>query len=181
MIPKHLRVTDKQPFSNGRRPSIKMTKLKEIKTKITSLDNDLTRIISSYIAKHGKQPNELDLMRDQSAVPLITQRKKLVMQFKNLQEEVKYAENIYQTIKDDPIKNANRSFQGLKNTNPFDGKKGYKDVNPLPALTPLRRIGHETSKRGTLWDPRFNASAVRVDPQISRYYKKLTKGFGRFG
>ena len=76
MMPKHLRVTDKQPFSNGRRPSVKMTKLNEIKIKITSLDNDLTRIVSSYIAKHGKQPNELDLMRDQSAVPLITQRKK---------------------------------------------------------------------------------------------------------
>ena len=98
MIPKHLRVTDNQPFGS-RKPSRHITKLNEIKKKIKSLDSGLTRIVSSYIAKHGKQPNELDLMQNQSAVPLITQRKKLVAQFKNLQEEVRYAENVYKTIK----------------------------------------------------------------------------------
>ena len=178
MIPKHLRVTDKTPFEMPKRPNVKITKLKDIKNKISSLDVELTRIVSSYVAKHGKQPNELDLMRDQSAVPLITQRKKLVGQFKNLQEEIKYAENVYQTIKDDPIQNAKRSFQGLRNINPFDGNREYKDPVVRPALCPLRRIGKETTKQGTLWDPRFNAGDITVDPKISRYYRKLARGFG---
>lgn len=178
MIPKHLRLTDKQPFGMQQRPSGKITKLKDIKNKIISVDASLTRIISSYVAKNGKQPNELDLMRDQSAVPLITQRKKLVAQFKNLQEEVKFAENVYQTIKDDPIRNAKKSFQGLQNTNPFDGNKEYRDPIVKPALSPLRRIGKETYKQGTLWDPRFNAGDITVDPKISRYYRKLTRGWG---
>lgn len=179
MIPKHLRVSDSQPFGKTRRPSVKITKLNEIKTKINSLDTSLTRIVSSYIAKHGKQPNELDLMQNQSAVPLITQRKKLVAQFKNLQEEVKYAENVYKTIKDDPIQNAKKSFQGITmNQNPFSGNREYRDPVVRPALTPSRRIGHSTSKQGTLWDPRFNFSDVTVDPKISRYYRKLTRGYG---
>ena len=179
MIPKHLRVSDSQPFGKTRRPSVKITKLNEIKTKINSLDTSLTRIVSSYIAKHGKQANELDLMQNQSAVPLITQRKKLVAQFKNLQEEVKYAENVYKTIKDDPIQNAKKSFQGITmNQNPFSGNREYRDPIVRPALTPARRIGHSTSKQGTLWDPRFNFSDVTVDPKISRYYRKLTRGYG---
>ena len=178
MIPRHLKVSDKQPFDRRKKSSGKVTKLNEIKTKITSLDTSLTRIVSSYIAKHGKQPNELDLMRDQSAVPLITQRKKLVAQFKNLQEDIKYSENIYKTIKDDPIRNAKRSFQGLQNTNPFNKQKEYRDPKPRPALSPLRRIGRETNKQGTLWDPRFNFGDVTVDPKIARYYNKLTRGWG---
>ena len=179
MIPKHLRVTDSQPFGSSIKPSRNITKLNEIKKKINSLDSGLTRIVSSYIAKHGKQPNELDLMQNQSAVPLITQRKKLVAQFKNLQEEVKYAENVYKTIKDDPIKNAKRSFQGITmNQNPFSGNKEYRDPIVRPALTPSRRIGHSTTKQGTLWDPQFNFADVTVDPKISRYYRKLTRGYG---
>ena len=178
MIPKHLRVRDNQPFGK-RRPSGKITKLNEIKTKINSLDTSLTRIVSSYIAKHGKQPNELDLMQNQSAIPLITQRKKLVSQFKNLQEEVKYAENVYKTIKDDPIQNAKKSFQGLQNQNPFGKSREYREPGIVrSALTPSRRIGHSTSKQGTLWDPRFNFSDVTVDPKITRYYRKLTRGYG---
>ena len=177
MIPKHLRVTDKTPFEMPK-SNTKITKLKDIKNKIISLDSTLTRMVSSYVAKHGRQPNELDLMREQSAVPLITQRKKLVAQFKNLQQEVKYAENVYRTIKDDPIQNAKKSFQGLQNKNPFDGNREYKDPVVRPALSPLRRIGKETFKQGTLWDPRFNAGDITVDPRISRYYRKLARGFG---
>ena len=59
----------------------------------------------------------------------------------------------------------------------FSGRKEYVDTIATPALSPIRRVGTNSNKVGTLWDPRFNAGDVTVDPKIARYYKKLTGGF----
>jgi hypothetical protein len=153
------------------------TKMNDIVTKIKKVDQHLSRTIGQYRAKHKKTPTELDLMQDAVAVPLVTQRKRLVKQYEYLKQEKQYAENTYKTIKDDPIQQAQRSFHGIRNESPFKPGAEYMVPNYNKAVTPINRIGNNTSKQGTLWDPRFNQSDVRVDPKIARYYKHLSGGY----
>ena len=153
------------------------TRMNEIVGKIKKLDGHLTRSIGQYRSKHNKTPNELDLMQDPTAIPLITQRKKLVKQYEYLKEEALYAQNTYMTIKDDPVSNAQKSFRGISNNSPFTPGAEYSIPGFNKAVTPIKRIGNNTSKRGTLWDPRFNQSDVVVNPKIARYYKRLTGGY----
>jgi hypothetical protein len=153
------------------------TKMNTIVTKIKKVDQHLSRTIGQYRAKHKKTPTELDLMQDAVAIPLVTQRKRLVKQYEYLKQEKQYAENTYKTIKDDPVKQAQRSFHGIRNESPFKPGSEYMVPNYNKAVTPINRIGNNTSKQGTLWDPRFNQSDVRVDPKIARYYRRLSGGY----
>jgi len=177
MIPKHLKISSSSPF--GAVPqNTKMSKLKDIQNKIRLIDNKLNDAISSFRAKHSKTPTELDLMKNAVTVPLITQRKKLVAQYKSLKEEIEYTKNIFQNMRrEDPVKSAQKSFRGISTNNPFATQKEYMDPVIRPAMTPIQRIGNSTTKTGTLWDPRFNFHDVTVDPKIKRYYNKLTKGW----
>ena len=153
------------------------TKMNEIVDKIKKVDQHLSRSIGQYRAKHKKTPTELDLMQDSVTVPLVTQRKRLVKQYEYLKQESLYAENTYMTIKDDPVKQAQRSFSGIRNESPFKPGSEYTIPSFSKAVTPINRIGNNSNKSGTLWDPRFNQSDVRVDPKIARYYKRLTGGY----
>lgn len=174
-IPRHLKINESSPFTEAK--GKRKTKMSEIVTKIKQVDQGLSRAVANFRAKHGKTPNELDLMKDSIAVPLITQRKRLVKQYNYLKQEVNFAENTYKTIRgDSPVSRAKRSFQGIGGTSPFTGKREYKDTISAPALSPIRRVGTNSNKVGTLWDPRFNAGDVTVDPKISRYYQKLMRG-----
>ncbi len=178
MIPKYLKIKESSPFGTGRKVDKRKTKMQEIVTKIKKVDQSLSRAVGLFRQKHGKLPNELDLMKDAAAVPLITQRKRLVKQYEYLKQESQFAENTYQTIKgDNPVGRAKKSFQGIRASSPFSGRKEYVDTIATPALSPIRRVGTNSNKVGTLWDPRFNAGDVTVDPKIARYYKKLTGGF----
>lgn len=178
MIPKNLRINESSPFGQNKKSDIRKTKMGEIVTKIKKVDQSLSRAVALFRQKKGKMPNELDLMKDSAAVPLITQRKRLVKQYEYLKQEVKFAENTYQTIRgDNPVRRAKKSFQGIKATSPFSGRKEYQDTISTPALSPIRRVGTNSNKQGTLWDPRFNAGDVTVDPKIARYYRRLTGGF----
>jgi hypothetical protein len=175
---KRYRVTERNPFVKPEKADVRKTKMATIVQKIKKIDQSLTRAVANYISKHKKTPTELDLMKDSIAVPLVTQRKRLVKQYNYLKQEIKFAENTYTMIKgDNPINRAKRSFQGITPSNPFSGNKEYHDPKPTPALSPIRRVGTNTNKIGTLWDPRFNAGDVTVDPKIARYYRKLTGGF----
>ena len=169
-------INESSPFIKKQKNKRK-TKMNEIVSKIKTVDQHLSRTIGQYRAKHNKTPTELDLMQDSVAVPLITQRKRLVKQYEYLKQEVKFAENTYMTIKDDPVKNAQKSFRGISTQSPFRPGAEYTDPSLGKAVTPINRIGYSTNKQGTLWDPRFNQSDIRVDPKIARYYKKLTGGF----
>ena len=178
MIPNYLKINESSPFGQNKKPDIRKTKMGEIVTKIKKVDQSLSRAVALFRQKKGKMPNELDLMKDSAAVPLITQRKRLVKQYEYLKQEVKFAENTYQTIRgDNPVKRANKSFQGIKASSPFSGRREYQDTISTPALSPIRRVGTNSNKQGTLWDPRFNAGDVTVDPKIARYYRRLTGGF----
>ncbi len=177
MIPRHLEINESSPFGTGRKENKRKTKMGEIVTKIKKIDQSLSRAVALFRQKHNKVPNELDLMKDSTAVPLITQRKRLVKQYEYLKQEVKFAENTYQTIRgDNPVRRANKSFQGIRGSSPFSGSREYKDTISTPALSPIRRVGTNSNKQGTLWDPRFNAGDVTVDPKIARYYRRLTGG-----
>ena len=178
MIPKHLKINESSPFKSGNKKNERKTKMSEIVTKIKKVDQSLSRAVAMFRQKHGKMPNELDLMKDSAAVPLITQRKRLVKQYEYLKQEVKFAENTYRTIRgDNPVGRAKKSFQGIRGSSPFSGRKEYQDTISTPALSPIRRVGTNSNKQGTLWDPRFNAGDVTVDPKIARYYKRLTGGY----
>jgi hypothetical protein len=72
---------------------------------------------------------------------------------------------------------AKKNFQGIRASSPFEGNREYQKVQSLPALSPIRRIGSNSNKAGTLWDPRFNAADITVDPKIARYYRKLSGGY----
>tara|TARA_B110000467_G_C18232547_1_gene429582 strand:+ start:353 stop:811 length:459 start_codon:yes stop_codon:yes gene_type:complete len=149
-----------------------------IREKVKKVDQHLSRAVGKYRSKHNKTPNELELQQDQSTTPLIAQRKRLVKQYEYLKQEETFAENTYQTIRgDNPVRRAKKSFQGISGTSPFTGKREYMDTISTPALSPTRRIGTNSNKRGTLWDPRFNAGDVTVDPKIARYYRRLTGGY----
>ncbi len=52
-----------------------------IMEKIKKVDQHLTRAVGQYRSKHNKTPTEVDLMRDSTTVPLVTQRKRLVKQY----------------------------------------------------------------------------------------------------
>ena len=177
-IPTHLRINEKSPFGGNKRVSVRKTKMSTIVDKIKKVDQHLTRAVAKYRQSNGRTPSELDLMKDSTAVPLITQRKRLVKQYQYLKQESEFAENTYQTIRgDNPVRRANQSFQGIGGGSPFSGKREYHDTISTPALSPIRRVGRNTNKQGTLWDPRFNASDINVDPKIARYYKRLTGGY----
>lgn len=176
MIPKHLKIKSSSPFLQKQKNERK-TKMSHILEKIKKVDQHLSRSVAQYRAKHKKSPTELELMQDSTAVPLITQRKRLVKQYEFLKQEALYAEKTYKTIKDDPVSNAQKSFRSIKTSNPFSGNKEYSDPITVPALSPIKRIGHNTNKQGTLWDPRFNFGDVTVDPRIERYYKRLSRGY----
>jgi hypothetical protein len=178
-VMKRYRVTEKNPFVKPKKSDVRKTKMSEIVSKIKKIDQSLTRAVANFVSKNKRTPTELDLMKDSVAVPLITQRKRLVKQYNYLKQEIKFAENTYTMIKgDNPIKRAKRSFQGITPSNPFSGNKEYQiDNKSVPALSPIRRVGTNSNKMGTLWDPRFNAGDITVDPKIARYYKKLTGGF----
>jgi len=178
MIPKHLKINESSPFGTGKKQDKRKTKMSDIVEKIKKVDQHLSRTVAQFRQKHGKTPTELDLMKDSAAVPLVSQRKRLVKQYNYLKQESQFAENTYNMIKgDNPVRRANKSFQGIRATNPFSGNREYHDTVGAPALSPIRRIGNNSNKQGTLWDPRFNAGDVTVDPKIARYYKKLTGGF----
>ena len=178
MIPGHLKINESSPFGTNKKPDIRKTKMSEIVKKIKKVDQSLSRAVALFRQKNNKVPNELDLMKDSAAVPLITQRKRLVKQYEYLKQEVQFAENTYQTIRgDNPVYRAKKSFQGIRATSPFSGKKEYRDTIATPALSPIRRVGTNSNKIGTLWDPRFNAGDVTVDPKIARYYRRLTGGY----
>lgn len=148
-----------------------------IMEKIKKVDQHLTRAVGQYRSKHNKTPTEVDLMRDSTTVPLVTQRKRLVKQYNFEKQEAQYAEKTYKTIRDNPVSRATKSFSGISNTNPFSGNREYTDPISVPALSPIRRIGHNTNKQGTLWDPRFNFGDVTVDPKVNRYYQRLKRGY----
>ena len=176
-IPTHLRINEKSPFGGNKRVSVRKTKMSTIVDKIKKVDQHLTRAVAKYRQSNGRTPSELDLMKDSTAVPLITQRKRLVKQYEYLKQEDQFAENTYNTIKgDSPIRRANQSFQGIGGGSPFDGRKEYHDPG-RNARGRINRVGSYNSRKGTLWDPRFNSSGSSVDPKAARYYKRLTGGF----
>ena len=141
-IPKHLKINEASPFTNNSTRNKRKTKMTEIVSKIKKVDQGLSRAVANFRAKHGKTPNELDLMKDAMAVPLITQRKRLVKQYNYLKQEVNFAENTYKTIRgDNPVGRAKKSFQGIGRTSPFTGRKEYQDTVGAPALSPIRRVG----------------------------------------
>ena len=177
-IPTHLRINEKSPFGGNKKPSVRKTKMSEIVGKIKKVDQHLTRAVAKFRQSNGKTPSELDLMKDSTAVPLITQRKRLVKQYEYLKQEDQFAENTYRTIKgDSPIRRANQSFQGIGGGSPFDGRKEYHDPG-RSSRGMINRLGTTTSRKGnTLWDPRFNTSGSSVNPKIARYYKRLTGGY----
>ncbi|MDB4342198.1 hypothetical protein N9998_00470 [Nitrosopumilus sp.] len=176
MIPKHLNIKSSSPFFQKKRNERK-TKMAAIVEKINKVDQHLSRAVASYRSKNNKTPNELELQQDQSTTPLISQRKRLVKQYNYLKQEKQFAENTYKTIRDNPIQRAQKSFSGIRNENPFSGNREYRNVSSGKALSPIRRIGNNTNKQGTLWDPRFNHGDITVDPKIARYYKRLTGGY----
>jgi hypothetical protein len=176
-IPKHLRINESSPFASNRKVSARKTKMSAIVSKIKTVDQHLTRAVAKYRSANGKTPSELDLMKDSTAVPLVTQRQRLVKQYQYLKQESQFAEDTYNTIKgDSPIRRANQSFQGIGGGSPFDGRKEYRDTG-LHSRGMINRVGSYNSRKGTLWDPRFNASGSTVDPKAARYYKRLTGGF----
>lgn len=177
-IPKYLKINESSPFKSNKKKSARKTKMSAIVGKIKKIDQSLSRTVAMFRQKTGKTPTELDLMKDSAAVPFLTQRKRLVKQYQYLKQESEFAENTYQTIRgDNPVRRANQSFQGIGGGSPFSGKREYHDTISTPALSPIRRVGRNTNKQGTLWDPRFNASDINVDPKIARYYKRLTGGY----
>jgi hypothetical protein len=176
LIPKHLKIQASSPFINKQQNKRK-TKMTEILDRIKKVDQHLNRAVGQYRAKHNKTPTEVDLMRDVTTVPLVTQRKRLVKQYRYLKQEAQYAEKTYKTIRDNPISRATKSFSGISNVNPFSGNREYTDDISVPALSPIRRIGHNTNKQGTLWDPRFNFGDLTVDPKVNRYYQRLKRGY----
>lgn len=177
-IPKHLRINESSPFKTNNKKSVRKTKMSEIVGKIKKIDQSLSRTVAMFRQKNGKTPTELDLMKDSAAVPFLTQRKRLVKQYQYLKQESEFAENTYQTIVgDNPVRRANQSFQGIGGGSPFSGKREYHDTISTPALSPIRRVGTNSNKQGTLWDPRFNAGDIAVDPKIARYYRRLTGGY----
>jgi len=169
MIPSYLKIGSLSPFIRKQQNKRK-TKMSEVLDKIRSLDQHLSRTVASYRSRNDRPPTELDLMKDAATVPLITQRKRLVKQYKYLKQEANYASRTYKTIKDDPIMKAQRSFSGIRPMNPFDENRTYNK-------TPIKRIGYNTNKGSVLWDPRFNFGDTAIDPKTSRYYHKLTRGF----
>lgn len=178
MIPKHLKIASSSPFNSGIKKNTRKTKMGVIREKVKKVDQHLSRAVAQYRSKHNKTPNELELQQDQSTTPLIAQRKRLVKQYEYLKQEESFAENTYRTIRgDNPVGRAKKSFQGIRSTSPFSGRKEYRDTISTPALSPTRRIGTNSNKEGTLWDPRFNAGDVTVDPKIARYYRRLTGGY----
>ena len=177
-IPKHLKINESSPFKSTKKKSARKTKMSEIVGKIKKIDQSLSRTVAMFRQKNGKTPTELDLMKDSAAVPFLTQRKRLVKQYQYLKQESEFAENTYQTIRgDNPVRRANQSFQGIGGGSPFSGKREYHDTIGTPALNPIQRVGNNSYKQGTLWDPRFNAGDIAVDPKIARYYKRLTGGY----
>jgi len=176
LIPKHLNIKTSSPFPT-RQNTERKTKMANVLEKIKKVDQHLSRAVAQYRAKHNKTPNELELQQDSATTPLISQRKRLVKQYNYIKQESQYAEKTYKTIRDDPIKRAQRSFSGIRNKNPLDGNREYVNTFSMPALSPIRRIGNNTNKQGTLWDPRFNHGDVTVDPKIARYYKRLSGGY----
>lgn len=177
VIPKHLRINEMSPMGSNKKPSVRKTKMSAIVTKIKKVDQSLSRTVAMYRQKNGRTPSELDLMKDSAAVPFLTQRKRLVKQYEYLKQEDRFAEDTYKTIKgDNPIRRANQSFQGIGGGSPFDGRREYHDPG-RNARGIISRVGSYNSKKGTLWDPRFNSSGSSVDPKAARYYKRLTGGF----
>jgi hypothetical protein len=178
LIPKHLKISESSPFGASIKKNIRKTKMAVIRDKVTKVDQHLSRAVAEYRSKHNKTPNELELQQDRTTTPLISQRKRLVKQYNYLKQEQTFAENTYQTIRgDNPVGRAKKSFQGIRASSPFSGRKEYRDTVSTPALSPIRRVGTNSNKQGTLWDPRFNAGDVTVDPKIARYYKRLTGGY----
>ena len=176
-IPKHLRINESSPFGSNKKPSVRRTKMSAIVGKIKKVDQHLTRAVAKYRSANGRTPSELDLMKDSTAVPLVTQRQRLVKQYEYLKQEDRFAEDTYRTIKgDSPIRRANQSFQGIGGGSPFDGRREYHDPG-RNRLGMVSRVGSYNSKKGTLWDPRFNSSGSTVDPKAARYYKRLTGGY----
>ena len=150
----------------------------EILEKIKKIDQHLSRAVAQYRSKHNKTPNELELQQDSTTTPLVAQRKRLVKQYEYLKQEALFADNTYKTIKgDNPVMRAKQNFQGIRASSPFEGRREYQQVHSLPALSPIKRIGSNSNKTGTLWDPRFNAGDITVDPKIARYYRKLSGGY----
>ena len=176
MIPKHLDIKSSSPFFQKKRTERK-TKMAEIVEKINKVDQHLSRAVASYRSRNNKTPNELELQQDQSTTPLISQRKRLVKQYNYLKQERQFAENTYMTIRDNPVGRAQKSFRGITNQNPLSGNREYQDTTSDRALSPIKRIGNNSNKSGTLWDPRFNHGDVTVDPKIVRYYRKLSGGY----
>ena len=151
-----------------------ISNLEKIRRKIQLVDNQLQNNIAQFRAKFKKTPTELDLMQDPDSIPLIEERKSLVLQYKQLQQQALYAQQLYESIqKTDPIRSAQKSFSGIRMGSPFSTNVEYKDPVVVPALTPIKRIGQETYKSGTLWDPRFNMGDVGINPRIKRYYSSL--------
>jgi len=178
LIPKHLKIDEGSPFGTNNKKNIRKTKMTVILDKVKKVDQHLSRAVAQYRSKHNKTPNEFELQQDPTTTPLISQRKRLVKQYRYLKQESQFAENTYQTIRgDNPVGRAKKSFQGIRATSPFSGRKEYRDTVSAPALNPIRRVGTNSNKQGTLWDPRFNAGDVTVDPKIARYYKRLTGGY----
>jgi len=176
LIPKHLNIKTSSPFFQKKRNERK-TKMATIVEKINKVDQHLSRAVASYRSRNNKTPNELELQQDQSTTPLISQRKRLVKQYNYLKQEKQFAENTYMTIRDNPVKRAQKSFRGITNENPLSGNREYTSTASGKALSPIRRIGNNSNKSGTLWDPRFNHGDITVDPKIARYYKRLTGGY----
>jgi len=178
LIPDHLKIKKTSPFGTGVKKDKRRTKMGEILEKIKKIDQHLSRAVAEYRAKNNRTPNELDLQQDSKTTPLVSQRKRLVKQYEYLKQEALFAENTYQTIKgDNPVMRAKKNFQGIRASSPFEGNREYQKVQSLPALSPIKRIGSNSNKAGTLWDPRFNAGDVTVDPKIARYYRKLSGGY----
>ena len=171
-----MNIRSTSPFIQKKKNERK-SKMKVIVEKINKVDQHLSRAVGKYRAQHNRTPNELELQQDQSTTPLISQRKRLVKQYDFLKQENQYAEKTYRTIRDNPVKRAQRSFRGITNQNPLGRDREYQNTSGGRALSPIRRIGNNSNKSGTLWDPRFNHGDITVDPKIARYYKRLTGGY----
>lgn len=176
MISKHS-INSSSPFSNNTPANTRKTKMNKIVEQIKGVDENLSRAVGKFVQKYNKTPTELDLIKDSnSTIPLIDLRKKLVKQYHYLKQEAQFAENTYNVIRgDNPITRAKKSFQGITLTSsPMEGNKSYIDTFSSPTI---RRVGTNSNKQGTLWDPRFNSGDITVNPGINRYYQKLMKGY----
>lgn len=148
--------------------------LSELKQEIDLTDSEISKEVSRMQMSLRRQPTDAEIRQNRRVSSLLNRRDELLGAYETVVRQHRFHNAKLQTMQTrDPLKEAKKSFAGIRRSNPFTEFR--RSPVQVPVVTSQHRVMKDIKKRGTQWDPNFSLSDVSVNPKIKNYYKRYIK------